>query len=112
MKKMTDRITKYSLLVLLVFLFGCKNEHENKNGVVESYKPSKPITFPHTPHSQIDCKYCHNSIDNSKNTNLQGGGVCLNCHIIKKRNLKMDKEEYLDEITSIITNQSDIQLKQ
>ncbi|NRA10414.1 MAG: hypothetical protein HRT57_00495 [Crocinitomicaceae bacterium] len=31
-------------------------------------------------HSDIDCRYCHNSIDNSKEMDLPKVNVCINCH--------------------------------
>jgi hypothetical protein len=52
-------------------------------GVVENYQPSQPIVFPHAIHTGtngIDCKYCHNSVANSKSAGLPTVNVCMNCH--------------------------------
>jgi cytochrome c551/c552 len=52
-------------------------------GVVQGYQPSQPIDFPHSVHAGIngiDCKYCHNSVNNSKSAGLPTVNVCMNCH--------------------------------
>ena len=52
-------------------------------GVVENYQPSQPIAFPHSVHAGdngIDCKYCHNSVEESKTAGLPSVNVCMNCH--------------------------------
>ncbi|WP_341899705.1 cytochrome c3 family protein [Fluviicola taffensis] len=52
-------------------------------GVLEDYQPSQPIEFPHDIHAgknQIDCKYCHHSVDNGKTASIPSVNVCMNCH--------------------------------
>lgn len=52
-------------------------------GIVEGYQPSQPIDFPHTTHAGmngIDCKYCHNSVTESRTAGLPTVNVCMNCH--------------------------------
>ena len=54
-----------------------------KIGVVEDYQPSQPIEFPHSVHAGIngiDCKYCHNSVTESKTAGIPSVNVCMNCH--------------------------------
>ena len=51
--------------------------------VMEGYQPSQPIAFPHDIHAGqngIDCKYCHNSVTESKSAGLPTVNVCMNCH--------------------------------
>lgn len=51
--------------------------------VKEGYQPSQPIDFPHSVHAGIngiDCKYCHNSVTESKTAGLPTVNVCMNCH--------------------------------
>lgn len=51
--------------------------------VKEGYQPSQPIDFPHSVHAGIngiDCKYCHNSVTESKTAGLPSVNVCMNCH--------------------------------
>jgi mono/diheme cytochrome c family protein len=52
-------------------------------GVVEGYQPSQPIDFPHTTHAGIngiDCKYCHNTVTESRTAGIPTVNVCMNCH--------------------------------
>ncbi|HIP32624.1 MAG TPA: c-type cytochrome [Crocinitomicaceae bacterium] len=52
-------------------------------GIVEDYQPSQPIAFPHSVHAGtngIDCKYCHNTVTESKTAGLPTVNVCMNCH--------------------------------
>ncbi|MGY8925873.1 MAG: cytochrome c3 family protein [Flavobacteriales bacterium] len=52
-------------------------------GIVENYQPEQAIAFPHSVHagtSGIDCKYCHNSVTESKSAGLPTVNVCMNCH--------------------------------
>jgi mono/diheme cytochrome c family protein len=52
-------------------------------GTVENYQPSQPIDFPHSVHAGtngIDCKYCHNTVTESRTASLPSVNVCMNCH--------------------------------
>ena len=52
-------------------------------GVVEDYHPSQPITFNHQIHAGtngIDCRYCHNTVTESKTAGIPTVNVCMNCH--------------------------------
>lgn len=52
-------------------------------GVVEGYQPSQPINYPHSVHAGeagIDCRYCHNSVTESKSAGIPSVNVCMNCH--------------------------------
>lgn len=59
-------------------------EKENSDvNETEAYQPSQPITFSHSVHSGIDgidCKYCHDSDNESKSDETPNAKVCLNCH--------------------------------
>lgn len=51
--------------------------------IMEGYQPSQPIDFPHSIHAGkagIDCKYCHNTVTESKTASLPSVNVCMNCH--------------------------------
>lgn len=51
--------------------------------VNEGYEPSQPIAFSHCVHAgnqEIDCKYCHNSVEKSKHAGIPSGNICMNCH--------------------------------
>ncbi len=66
-------------ITLIVLLF----QSMYSIGIVEGYQPSQPIDFPHTTHAGIngiDCKYCHNSVTESRTAGLPTVNVCMNCH--------------------------------
>jgi mono/diheme cytochrome c family protein len=47
------------------------------------YEPDQPILFSHKIHAggnQIDCKYCHWGVFESKNAGIPPVYVCMNCH--------------------------------
>lgn len=55
----------------------------NQIGVFEDYSPEQPIKYSHKLHAGtlgIECKYCHNSVDNSKTAGIPTVNVCMNCH--------------------------------
>ncbi len=49
----------------------------------KGYKPEQPIRFSHKLHAgdnEIDCRYCHNSVEKSRHAGLPTVNVCMNCH--------------------------------
>lgn len=64
-----------SLVLFFKFLFTI--------GVFEDYKPEQPINFSHKLHAgelEVDCVYCHNSVEKSKSAGIPTVNVCMNCH--------------------------------
>lgn len=56
---------------------------EVKKDVWKGYKPSQPINFSHKIHAGengIDCKYCHSTVEKSKNASIPSVNICMNCH--------------------------------
>lgn len=52
-------------------------------GGQQGYAPDQPIPFSHKLHAgqyEIDCKYCHNTVEKSKHASIPGPYVCMNCH--------------------------------
>jgi mono/diheme cytochrome c family protein len=52
-------------------------------GVQQGYAPEQPIQFSHKLHAgyyEIDCKYCHSTVEKSKSANIPSANVCMNCH--------------------------------
>jgi mono/diheme cytochrome c family protein len=52
-------------------------------GVQQGYAPDQPIPFSHKLHAgqyEIDCKFCHNTVEKSKHASIPGPYVCMNCH--------------------------------
>jgi len=47
------------------------------------YEPDQPILFSHKIHAgdnQIDCKYCHTTVTESKHAGIPSVSLCMNCH--------------------------------
>jgi mono/diheme cytochrome c family protein len=64
--------------------------------VMEGYQPSQPIKFSHIIHScknEIDCKYCHSSVEKSKHAGIPSVNVCMNCHRSIQEGTYFNKEE-------------------
>ncbi len=56
-------------------------------GRQEGYSPDQPIAFSHKVHvnqNKIDCKYCHNTVDDSRHAGIPSPTLCMNCHNIVK----------------------------
>ncbi|NBC83301.1 MAG: hypothetical protein GVY19_07950 [Bacteroidetes bacterium] len=54
-------------------------------GRQENYQPEQPIKFSHEIHVQqnnIDCRYCHSTVDFSKSASIPPANTCLNCHTL------------------------------
>lgn len=70
------------LFFLVLTMTACSSGSKGKTkGVVEGYKPEKPIAFSHEIHAgknKIDCQYCHNSSSNGKD--VPATDLCINCH--------------------------------
>lgn len=52
-------------------------------GVQQGYAPTQPINFSHKIHAgdhEIDCKYCHSSVEVSKQASVPAVSTCMNCH--------------------------------
>ncbi len=47
------------------------------------YAPEQPVPYSHKLHAGqlgMDCKYCHTSVDKSKQANIPPTETCMNCH--------------------------------
>lgn len=54
-------------------------------GRTKNYMPDQPIKFSHKIHAgqnQIDCKYCHSNVNNSKSAGIPTASLCMNCHSV------------------------------
>ena len=69
---------------VLLFLgaFGYKFGMEEV-GVQQGYAPTQPINFSHKIHAgqyEMDCKYCHSTVEKSKSASIPSLNTCMNCH--------------------------------
>lgn len=47
------------------------------------YQPIQPVAFSHNTHVGqlgMDCRYCHNDVENSWYSNIPASATCMNCH--------------------------------
>ena len=65
-------------------------------GRSQGYAPEQPIKFSHALHvgqNQIECQYCHTSVEKSKHASIPGLQICMNCHKYVKQGPKYGTEE-------------------
>jgi len=70
------------VIVIVVLIMGYKGCSRNI-GVFDGYKPDQPIAYSHKLHAgqlEIECVYCHNSVEKSKHAGIPTTNVCMNCH--------------------------------
>ena len=51
--------------------------------VQQGYAPEQPIKFSHKIHAgdyKMDCKYCHTTVEKSKQASVPSVNTCMNCH--------------------------------
>lgn len=69
-------------------------------GVYEGYQPEQPVKFSHAVHAcenEIDCQYCHSSVEDSKHAGIPSTNICMNCH----KGIKKGSRYGTDEIGKI-----------
>jgi len=65
-------------------------------GRSQGYAPDQPIKFSHALHvgqNQIECQYCHTSVEKSRHASIPGTQICMNCHKAVQEGPKYGKEE-------------------
>jgi cytochrome c553 len=80
---------RYILGILFILALGWQvkllYEAGTALGRQEFYEPDQPIKFSHVVHvadNQIDCQYCHHTVNHSKSAGIPDVNVCWNCHSI------------------------------
>lgn len=72
------------ITVVVIILSGYGFNYGNTVvGVQKGYAPTQPIAFSHELHAgkyEIDCKYCHSTVEKSKQASIPGANTCMNCH--------------------------------
>lgn len=65
-------------------------------GRQENYEPDQPVKFSHMVHvteNQMDCKYCHHTVEHSKSAGFPEVELCMNCHIIVREGTNSGRHE-------------------
>ncbi len=79
------RVPIVIFVALSVFAITYYASFAERNGI--GYTPEQPINFPHDIHAgdmQIDCQYCHSSVDKSPFANIPSVESCMNCHSLAR----------------------------
>ncbi|MBR9860365.1 cytochrome c3 family protein [bacterium] len=84
------------ILIVVLGAFGYKYGMDEV-GVQQGYSPDQPINFSHKIHAgqyNIDCKYCHSTVEKSKSASIPALNTCMNCHKYVQA-----REKYNDNIS-------------
>ena len=60
------------------------------------YAPDQPIKFSHQIHAgenDIDCKYCHTTVEQGKSAGIPASNLCMNCHVLIREGTNSGKCE-------------------
>ncbi|MDG1136227.1 MAG: cytochrome c3 family protein [Bacteroidales bacterium] len=80
-------------------------------GRQQYYQPDQPVWFSHKIHAgqnQIDCRYCHFTVDRSMSAGIPTVETCLNCHNQVKEGSITGKKE-IEKIYASIENNKPIE---
>ncbi len=84
-KKSNPTIVKLlvgTVIALCLAVYGY-NFGATEIAVQQGYAPEQPIKFSHKIHAgdyKIDCKYCHTTVEKSKQASVPSVNTCMNCH--------------------------------
>lgn len=90
-KEFLDYVLKVRLPVTLFVIFGAFAvtyyvARPERDGI--GYEPEQPIAFSHRLHAgnmQIDCQYCHTSVEKSRHASIPAANICMNCHSVARK---------------------------
>ncbi len=77
------------------------------SGRAINYEPDQPVLFSHKIHAgdnQIDCQYCHFTVEESRHAGIPPVQLCMNCHKLIKEGTYTGKEEIAKIYKAIETN--------
>lgn len=80
-------------------------------GLSQDYAPDQPIKFSHQIHvkeNKIDCKFCHNSPEFSRESGIPTTNVCMICHAKIKTGIMTGKFE-INKIRASFKNEKPIE---
>ncbi len=84
-KKSNPTIVKLlvgTLVALCLAVYGY-NFGATEIAVQQGYAPEQPIKFSHKIHAgdyKMDCRYCHTTVEKSKQASVPSVNTCMNCH--------------------------------
>lgn len=111
------RKIKYPFVTLLIiglalaYQLKMVSEEAISLGRSEGYAPDQPIKFSHKIHAgenNIDCKYCHNTVEQSKSAGIPSVSLCLNCHSLIREGTNSGQFE-INKIHNAIINKESVE---
>ncbi|MCL3781754.1 hypothetical protein EMN47_15315 [Prolixibacteraceae bacterium JC049] len=111
------RKIKYPFVTLLViglalaYQLKMVSEEAIALGRSEGYAPDQPIKFSHKIHAgenNIDCKYCHNTVEQSKSAGIPSVNLCLNCHSLVREGANSGQFE-INKIHTAVMNKESVE---
>ena len=85
-KKIIGLVVVLGLFGLSVLVWALTN-NKVVIGYNKGYMPDQPLPFSHQLHAgqyQINCKFCHTSVENSRHASIPSLNICMNCHMVVK----------------------------
>lgn len=82
----TESFKKWVLLLLAggpVYLLALWAYGLTPEAIREGYQPEQPVPYSHALHVGelgLDCRYCHNTVEQSSHAAVPPAGTCMNCH--------------------------------
>jgi mono/diheme cytochrome c family protein len=96
-KLIKARFVNVIVILISIFVITEITVVESMNlGRQPGYEPDQPILFSHKIHAgdnQIDCKYCHTSVTQSRHAGIPSVNVCMNCHTVVRKGRNTGTEE-------------------
>lgn len=80
------RLPLTAFVVVVAYIITFFVSKPERDGV--GYSPDQPIPFSHKLHAgnmQIDCQYCHTSVDKSRFATVPSTSICMNCHSVARK---------------------------
>ena len=95
-KVRNKRVKALIILVCIAFLGKIGWDSLLRIGISQDYQPTQPIAFSHKVHvgqNEIDCNYCHSSVEKGKVAGVPSLNVCMNCHFVVNEGTKTGTAE-------------------
>lgn len=82
----TDKFKRYVALLALgapVYLIALVAYGVSPEAIRIGYQPEQPVPYSHALHVGelgLDCRYCHNTVEESAHAAIPPAATCMNCH--------------------------------
>ena len=73
----------YAAIIVPIYLVGLMTFAFSADNLNRGYAPVQPMPYSHALHAGqlgIDCRYCHNTVENAAMAALPSTSTCMNCH--------------------------------